>query len=354
MTLPPLLSAKEVERRLELIFPEGMERPTQCRSKAAARTIAASLYIGAVSGSGIYIGPAHVVRLSEKQIAERFLPEEREHYRKKMRSDFEQWYNENSRETVRDDVIRETYVPNGVMIARTDLATTSSRPRYALQADFAKLFDPVLNDETIEVMAAKWRDKHLSPAALARISLNHKSDEAEGPLVKLPDDTVIRLEPGPSSEIAKEVIERFAPGFLAKPVLIWLSESGNKVRMENKQLIERLGLVIDEKTVLPDMILADSSEDFRLVFVEVVASDGPMTAKRISELGKIASNAGHTAGHVLFVTAFKDRNDRAFKKVFESIAWGTMVWFCTEPESLLILRQGDEEALRLVRSSLPI
>lgn len=348
MTLPPLISAAEVERRLFFIFPEGMERLTQCRSKAAARTIAASIYIGAIEGSGIYVGPAHIVRLSEEQIEERKKPEDRDLYRKKMQSEFAGWYNENSRETVRDDVIRETFLPNGAMIGRTDLPTTSGLPRYALQADFAKLFEPSLDDDAIEKLSADWREKSLSPAALARITLSHRSDGADGILVKLPDSTVIRLEPGPSSEIAKEVLERFAPAFLTKPALVWLSQSGTKVHYDNKQLISRLKIVIDEKKVLPDMILADLSEKFRLVFVEVVATDGPMTAKRISELSQIASGAGHDQANVMFVTAFKDRNDRAFKKVFESIAWGTMIWFSTEPEAILIMRSGNEEDLKLV------
>lgn len=348
--LPPLISAEEVERRLELIFPEGMEKLTQCRSKAAARTIVASLYIGAVAGNDVYIGPAHIVRLSEEQLEERQLPEQREKFRKEIRGDFPQWYNENTRESVRDDVIRETFIPNGVMIGLTNLPTTSGRPRYALNAKFAHLFDPKLDDKTVEKMASEWREEFLSSAALARISLSHKSNEAEGPLVKLPDGTVIRLEPGPSSDIAKDVIERFAPSFLTKPVLVWFSESGNKVPIANKKLIDQLRIVINEKTVLPDMILADLSDEFRLVFVEVVATDGPMTTKRVTELSRIANNAGHNASEVLFLTAFKDRNDRAFKKVFETIAWGTMVWFSTEPNALLILRQGDERTLRLIQS----
>ena len=347
MTLPPIISAKEVERRLPVIFPDGSERLTDCRSKAAARVIAAAIYVGAVEGSGIEIGPAHIVRLSEKQLSNKQAVADRQLYHKQIGGTYKAWYNENSRETVRDNVIKKSFIPIGAMTDREDLPTNAGSPRYALQAAFAKLFEPTVSDAQLKAMAEDWRANTLSPDALARIHLSQRSADAGGPLMKMADGTVQRLEPGPSSEIAIAVVERFAPRFLSKPVLAWLSQSGTKATFETRAIIQHLKLDIDEKKVLPDMILADLAEPFRLVFIEIVATDGPMSSARVKTLSSIALKGGFSSDQVYFVTAFKDRSGPAFRKAFASTAWGTMIWFSTEPDKLVILRAGKEDVLTM-------
>ena len=46
-----------------------------------------------------------------------------------------------TREPIRDETLREGLVATGAVTERTDLATTSSKPRYASKANFAALFD---------------------------------------------------------------------------------------------------------------------------------------------------------------------------------------------------------------------
>ncbi len=60
------------------------------------------------------------------------------------------WYADNSREPIRDETLRDGLVAVGAFTERPDLATTSSKPRYALQRDFAELFDPALTGEQLE------------------------------------------------------------------------------------------------------------------------------------------------------------------------------------------------------------
>src|ERR1044072_6351875 len=54
------------------------------------------------------------------------------------------WYQDTTREPIRDETLREGLVTLGAVIMRTDVATTSSRPRFALTRRFAALFDPLL------------------------------------------------------------------------------------------------------------------------------------------------------------------------------------------------------------------
>ena len=74
------------------------------------------------------------------------------------------------------------------------------------------------------------------------------------------------------------------------------------------------------------------------MYVEIVATEGPVNEMRKSELTDATVRAGYTAAHVAFVTAYADRDAPAFKKTVSSVAWGTFAWFVSEPSRILIMR----------------
>lgn len=78
------------------------------------------------------------------------------------------------------------------------------------------------------------------------------------------------------------------------------------------------------------------------VFVEVVATDGPITADRKAALLALATEAGFTTQQVAFVTAFLDRGQAAVRKALDSLAWGSFVWFAAEPEMIISLHDADQ------------
>jgi uncharacterized protein involved in copper resistance len=77
-----------------------------------------------------------------------------------------------------------------------------------------------------------------------------------------------------------------------------------------------------------------------LVFVEVVASDGPVTNRRQEAIYKL-TDAGHIdRANVVFVTAYMDRESGAFSKTAKAIAWNSFAWFLSEPEKIMVLGDG--------------
>nr|WP_230326648.1 MULTISPECIES: BsuBI/PstI family type II restriction endonuclease [unclassified Serratia (in: enterobacteria)] len=165
-------------------------------------------------------------------------------------------------------------------------------------------------------------------------------------VVTFPNGEQRTLAPGPSSVIAKAVIEVFAPTFLKSPAILWLSESGNKVVARDEGLAHALGLRIDASKALPDIILIDlghesSGADMLVVFTEVVATDGPINRERKSALTKLALEAGFSESHLAFLTAFMDRGSAPFKKSISELAWGSHAWFVSEPEHLIDLKDGQ-------------
>jgi BsuBI/PstI restriction endonuclease HTH domain/BsuBI/PstI restriction endonuclease domain len=229
MSLPALPSWEDVQDRLQTIFPDGTPHRGYLIRDLAASTVFAALYIGAIEGSGIWLAPKHVYRMSDEQ-AEVTDAGARMAYcvqvmKPRGRAPGVQWYADTSREPIRDETLREALVVVGAAIERADLPTTSSKPRYALQTAFAALFDPTLAGHALTDAIDAWQAKALTKGALARIAIVRRGagTGGENVAVTFPNGETRRMKFGPSSEITKAVIEIFAPQFLQKPAVLAIS-----------------------------------------------------------------------------------------------------------------------------------
>ena len=352
--LPPYVPRSLVAERLPLIFPEGTPNRTYCIRELAASTVFAMLYIGAVDGRNRYIAPIHVYRMTEQQSL-LATADDRARYAstvtdRKHKIAGTRWYADNTREPIRDETLREGLVAIGAVTVRTDMPTTSSRPRYALLPAFAELFDPRLQAAELESAVSEFHKRHLSAAALARISILRAGagDHPDGILATFPNRETRWLAPGPSSFIARSVIEEFAPRFLENPSILWLSESGNKILHRDDRLASAIGLRIEPDRNLPDMILVDLGPQAPLlVFVEVVASDGAVTHRRQNALLELSDAAKFPRSQVAFLTAYADRQSPGFRKTVSNLAWDSFAWFASEPDRIIIMKNGVSSPSRL-------
>lgn len=343
MPLPPLSTWNQIHARLPVIFPDGTANREHTVWEIAAKTIFVMLYAGAVDGRGTWIRPDQVTRMTDAQAA---LDDDASRLAwatdsvRPGRNDVPgRWYAVNSRESIRDDTIRYSLIQNACVIEREGLPTTSPAPRYALQAEFAELLRPDLDDAAFVAMAAAWRTQHLNAGALARIAVVRQGAVSSGQrvLVKFPNGEVRQMLPSQSADISRAVIEVFAPKFLLDPHVISLSESGNKVVARDDQLAKAVGLTIPADKSLPDIILVDLGPTHPiLIFVEVVSTDGPVNEARKAAFLTIAKKAGFETENVTFLTAYLDRGSASFKKTVGSLAWGSYAWFASEPDNLII------------------
>ena len=349
MPLPPLLPVPEIHRRLRAIFPEGTTNRNYVTREIAAKTIFVMLYVGAMDGTGRWLRPDQVTRMSDTQAA-LFSDPDRTNWRaaslRPAAGDFEgKWYAANTREPIRDETLRGGLVRLGAVKEREGLATTSPRPRYALTPDFVALFDPSLTEQELKKSIGEWQAANLSGGALARVAIIRSGAVArEGRiLVTFPNGETRNMEPGPSSVIAKAVVEEFAVRFLVEPGVVWLSESRNQVVARDDQLAQDIGLTIEPDRNLPDLVLVDlGPAEPLLVFVEVVASAGAMNEARQAALMTIATEAGFGQAQVAFLTAYADRDNVAFRASVSELAWRSFAWFMSEPEHIVILHQGAD------------
>lgn len=348
--LPPYVTRDLVEERLPLIFPEGIPNRIYCVRQLSASTVFSMLYIGAVHGSGRFLGPKHVYRMTDDQAA---LSDDASRLgycdgilKRKFTVPGEAWYADNTREPIRDETLREGLVNIGAVFAREDLATTSSKPKYALLPDFAALFDPSLDGSALAGAIAEFQKRHLSKSALARVALMQAGAAASktGVMVQFPNGETRKLAPGPSSVISRAMVEEFAPTFLQTPAVLWLSESGNKVVARDDGIAASIGLKIEADKDLPDLILADlGPDDPLIVFVEVVATDGPISQRRQDALYALTDAAGFNRSQIAFVTAYQDRSAAGFRKTMSELAWDSFAWFASEPHNIVHLKDGSQK-----------
>ena len=325
----------------------------------AASAVFVMLYIGAVEGSEKWLAPKHVMRMTAEQATIKEDAARATYGKDAMKPGFRvagvRWYEENSREPLRDETIRQGFINNNAVVERRGLATTSGFPRYALKGDFAALFAPELDDDALAQAVTAWQEANLSASARARVTLMRRGavTTGEGVLVTFPNGETRRMAPGPSSIISKGVLEDFAKRFLTQPAVLWVSESGAKVVARDDELARSLKLHITADRTLPDIILVDlgngNAGDFLLVFIEVVATDGPITPSRQAAMLQIAIEAGFASERVAFVTAYLDRSQSAFKRTVPELAWRSFAWFAGEPEHIIVMHDGASSSVPLKR-----
>ena len=353
--LPALMPVAEIRGRMLTIFPEGTANRNFITRDMGAKTVFVMLYIGAVHGAGYWLRPDQVTRMTDVQAASTG-DEDRGAWRESSMQPSKgqiagRWYAVNTREPIRDETLREGLVRTGAVRERQGLPTTSPKPRYALDPEFAALFNPGLKGAALESAMGAWQEANLSSGALARIAILRQGAVVgeDRVLVTFPNGETRHMEPGPSSVISKAVVEGFTRRFLELPGVIWLSESRNKVVARDDRLAQSIGLQIDADRNLPDIILVDlGPSDPLLVFVEAVATAGQISEARRHVLMELAADAGFTQRQVAFVTAYPDRPHPAFRQSVSELAWRSIAWFTSEPDHIVALhRGGDGNGLKL-------
>jgi hypothetical protein len=147
--------------------------------------------------------------------------------------------------------------------------------------------------------------------------------------VQIGPGEAIHLTPGEHSELAKKIIEDFAPRFVPGGRLVYVGDTGDKWGHFDGDLLQDLGVTLDAHGKMPDVVLYCPVKHW-IVLVEAVASHGPVNAKRHHELARLF---GSCKAGLVYVTAFSSRADMA--RHLPEIAWETEVWLAESPSHLI-------------------
>jgi hypothetical protein len=118
-----------------------------------------------------------------------------------------QWYADNTREILRDDLVRNRMIPMGLIRKREGIPSTSPAPIYALAKAYIELFNPDLTGNDLVDAIKTWQDHYLDPRTLTRMRLLANGIfEREGEIpVKLPSGKALRLAPGEALIITRDL-----------------------------------------------------------------------------------------------------------------------------------------------------
>ncbi len=349
-----LLPRADVQARLASIFPRAAFDPV-LSNPLAASALCSMLFVdavvpdaGAVPDNAHWARPSLCLWMSDPVYGHHQADDRLAWYRaavgpsgrtavERLEQDWghgvvQRWYRDNTRETLRDETF-PAWLDHGAMRDRPGLATTSGRPRWALTAAFADLFDPDLTDAALDTAIEAWRSSHMTPNDRFRIAtLRDRERATHAVVVTLPDGVVRSLEPGEASGILRGVIEEWAPARLGDPVVLSISEPGDKVYMADGARMQMLGIALDEGNLLPDAVIVDIDTSPPMFWiVEAVASDGPVTEDRKRLLLAWAADQRIAPDSCRFLSAFLDRNDAAAKRRLKDLAVGTYAWYASEP-----------------------
>lgn len=338
----------EATERLALIFPRTAF-DTTLSSPLAGWAVAGMIFIDAVvdpDGETAWTRPSGLIWQQEDVLGGRCTDVDREEWRDAAATSrravdalIEQWgmvpsprFAENSRETLRDDILRGLD-ELGAVRQRPGLPTTSPAPRWALEARFAELFAPDLTGGRLAAAVDAWTERHLDAGFRLRAHrARTRTAQDHEVTVTLPDGEIRALEPSDSSRILKGVIEEWAPHRLADPVVLSLSEPGQKMGLFDGAMLARLGVSIDVGKLLPDALIADLGTDpVEFWIIEAVSTDGPVDTRRKRELLEWAAQHHIRPSSCRFVTAFASRNASPAKRRLKDLAAGTLAWFADEP-----------------------
>jgi len=148
--------------------------------------------------------------------------------------------------------------------------------------------------------------------------------------VQLEEGVTISLHDGPHNQIQKSIIEEFLPIYGYNSTVLYVGDTSEKQLHKNSKKMKELGLNIDDRGMLPDIVAFSETKKW-LYLIEAVHSSNPLNAERCIELSRTLLNKCPYG--VVFVTAFLSRKD--FAKWMPQIAWETEVWLADNPNHMI-------------------
>jgi hypothetical protein len=225
---------------------------------------------------------------------------------------------ENTRESYRKLSLRP--LCDEGLVVRHQLSTNDPKTFYRLHPEMLRLLT------CPAPLERRWLAQELASRLLQGETWKQQRRRAEIP-VEVGQSQPYFLSPGTHSRLAADVVQVYAPTFLKAPQVVYVGDTRNKGGYQNRDLMRELNLPLLVTASLPDVILLDETERC-LVVVEVVASSGPISEARLSQLEQLVQRSLELGYRPRYVTAFPSR--RVFRRFVEDIAWGTQVWITHE------------------------
>lgn len=244
---------------------------------------------------------------------------------------YDKKYAPNTRETIRRQTLHQ-FVEGGICLYnpdQPDRPVNSPKACYQIAPDALNVIRTYQTAEW-QTYISNWLTKKSTLVA----QYAKPREQKLIPLTIKPGHE-INLSPGEHSKLIRDIVEDFAPRFVGGAKVIYLGDTGAKEDYFDIDEFRTLGLTLDKKGKLPDVVLLLAKKNW-LILVESVTSHGPVDGKRYLELTDLFQNSSYD---LVFVTAFPNRH--TMTKFASQISWETEVWIADAP-SHMIHFNGDK------------
>lgn len=234
-------------------------------------------------------------------------------------------YAPNTRESFRRQTLHQ-FVDGGIALYnpdKPDRPVNSPKACYQISPELADILSDYGTDNWESSKNSWLENKDTLIEQYAK-----KRDMEMIPLI-LPNGTKIKLSPGDHSQLIHDIVVEFGPRFAPGSEVIYLGDTGAKEDFFDKERLAELGVIVDRKGKLPDVVLYWPERDW-LLLIESVTTHGPVDGKRHSELSELFSDA---SPGIVYVTAFPNR--KIMGKYLGEISWETEVWFSDSPTHMI-------------------
>lgn len=241
-----------------------------------------------------------------------------------MNNRFGRSYAENTRETVRRQVIHQ-FEQARVVDRNPDepgLPTNSPRTHYAL-SDVAILTIRQFNTPNWDTAVEDFLEAQQSLMEI----YERKRKREMIPLTYRGKQ--YHLSPGDHNVLQVAIVMEFGPRFAPAAKLLYLGDTSNKSLLVDEDAFRELNIPLTRHDKLPDVVLFDEQRNW-LYLIEAVTSHGPVTPKRRVELDEMLKDC--QAG-LIYVSAFPDF--ATFRNFLSEIAWETEVWLSELPDHMI-------------------
>jgi adenine-specific DNA-methyltransferase len=234
-------------------------------------------------------------------------------------------YAPNSRETFRKATLHHFLRETLAVLNPDDPGRSTNSPNnvYQINTEFAKVLQNLENES--------WQSQ--LQVFLTSIPQRQQQDQIERHVQRIPvifGGTKILLSAGGQNPLIQKIIEEFCERFAMGSQAVYIGDTSSKTEVfYNRDLLESLGVVLDDHGKMPDVIVYQPEKNW-LFLIEAVTSHGAITTTRLRQLEILFQNC--KAG-IVFVTAFETR--ATMRRYLADIAWETEVWVAETPEHLI-------------------
>lgn len=242
-----------------------------------------------------------------------------------METEYGKNYAPNTRETIRRQTLHQ-FVDGGLCLYnpdKPDRPVNSPKACYQTTAELVDLLKSYSTKNWNQNLQKYLEDKETLAAQYAM------QREMQMIPLTLPNGIEIKLSSGAHSQLIKDIVTDFGPRFAPGSDVIYLGDTGAKQDFFDDKKFEQLGVELNKKGKLPDVVLYWQEKNW-LLLIESVTSHGPVDGKRYAELQQLFKET--TAG-LVFVTAFPDR--KIMNKYLPVISWETEVWVADAPSHMI-------------------